>query len=67
MIGQEMSLIDYVKEFGQQFVAEKLGVTQGSVSMMLSRERDIYVVHTGFGQITDCYEMRGIGRFKEPI
>ena len=60
---QDIPLREYAQQFGQAFVAEQLGYSRAAISVMLSKDKKIYIRPAANGRIT-AYEIRPIGKFR---
>jgi hypothetical protein len=58
---QAIPIKDYVAQFGQVFVAKQLGLTQGAISSMIIKDREVYVEAQEGGRIR-AFEVRNIGK-----
>ena len=56
----KIRLADFCKDHSQKFAAEILGVTEGAISQMLARKRDIYVYADAEGW--KAYEVKPVGK-----
>lgn len=62
---KEVKLCDYCDMYGQNAAVNNLGVTQGGISRAINSRRDIWVILNDKGQVTDCYEIKGFGKFSD--